>query len=154
VQYAALDIGTRTDATNAGRTNANSNNNDVVLAGDIVTPHGFTVQQLPSQDPLDPQGLNTPISADEQQKTADALTLIVNGDTSALQPHPYRNLPHDITGAVLPPSALGYTVYDVPESDSDRGLKRLLVDNGTGAIYYTNNHYYSFYPIQMHPRGE
>jgi hypothetical protein len=90
VQYAALDIGTRTDATNAGRTNANSNNNDVVLAGDIVTPHGFTVQQLPSQDPLDPQGLNTPISADEQQKTADALTLIVDGDTSALQPHPYK----------------------------------------------------------------
>lgn len=131
-----------------------SGESGVVLAQNKVTPRGFTIQQVPGQDPLDPQGLNRPISAEEQQKIADALTLITNGDRSALQPHPYRNLPHDITGAVLPPSAVGYTAYDVPGFGSNRGLNRLLVDEGTGAIYYTNNHYYSFYPIQLNPAGE
>lgn len=126
----------------------------LVFAQNKVTPRGFTVEQVLGQNLLDPQGLNKPISADEQQKIADALTLIFNGDTSALQAHPYRNLPHDITGAVLPPSALGYTAYDVPGFGPNRGLNRLLVDKGTRAIYYTNNHYYSFYSIQLNPAGE
>jgi hypothetical protein len=98
--------------------------------------------------------LNEPISADEQQKIADALTLIANRDVSMLEPHLYKNYPHPITGAVLPPSAQGYTAYDVPGSGAGRGVNRLVVDNGTGAIYYTNTHYYSFYPVQLHPRGE
>ncbi len=153
LQYVALDTGARTNAANAGAADANSSDNGVV-AGDIVTPRGFTVQRVPGQDPLDPQGLNEPMSADEQQKIADVLTLIVNGDTSPLQPHPYGNLPHHVTGAVLPESTASYTAYDVPGLGAGRGEGRLLVDNATGAIYYTNNHYLSFYPIQLHPRGE
>jgi hypothetical protein len=125
-----------------------------VLAQNKVTPRGFTVQQVPSQDLLDPQGLNKPISAEEQQKIADALTLIFNGDTGSLQLHAYRNLPHDVTGAVLPESSAGYTAYDVRGLGAGRGEGRLLIDNGTGAIYYTNNHYYSFFPVQLHSRGD
>ena len=126
----------------------------VVLAGDIVTPKGYTLQHLAGQDPLDPQGLNAPITAAEQQKIANALTLLLNGAGSALQPHPYRNLPHNITGAVLPASAAGYVAYDVPGLGARRGVGRLLIENGTGAIYYTNNHYYSFYAIHLHPNAE
>ena len=161
-QYAALDTGTRTDATDGGGASSsdsnagsngsaatNSNNNGVVVAGDTVTPRGFTVRQVPGQDPLDPRGLNTPISADEQQKIADALTLVVNRNVSTLNPHPYDNYPHQITGAVLPPSVQGYTTYDVLGFGTGRGVNRLVVDNGTGAIYYTNTHYYSFYPVQL-----
>ena len=154
LQYAALDTGTRTDAANVGGANANSDNDGVVFAGDIVTPRGFTIQQVPGQDTLDPQGLNAPISTDEQQKIADALTFIVNGDASALQPHAYRNLSHDVTGAVLPASTAGYTAYDVPGLGAGRGEGRLVVDNATRAIYYTNNHYFSFYPIQLRGNGE
>ena len=126
-----------------------------MLAGDTVTPRGFTVQHGPGQNPLDPQQLNTPISADEQQKIADALSLIVNGDVSTLEPHPYyNNRPHFVTGAVLPSNAQGYTAYDVLGFGVDRGVNRLVIDNGTGAIYCTNNHYYSFYPIQLNSPGE
>jgi hypothetical protein len=28
---------------------------------------------------------------------------------------------------------------------------RLIIDNGTGAMYYTNNHYESFYPVTVAP---
>jgi guanyl-specific ribonuclease Sa len=81
---------------------------------------------------------------------ADALTLIVNGDTLLLTPHPYRNLPNFATGAVLPPpSSAGYTAYDVPGFGAGRGVHRLVIDSGTGAIYYTSNHYYSFYAVQL-----
>ncbi len=52
-------------------------------------------------------------------------------------------------GAVLPPSTAGYTAYDVPGLGAGRGEGRLLVDNATEAIYYTNNHYYSFYAVQL-----
>jgi hypothetical protein len=158
VQYAALDTGTRTDATAGGGTSgaldANSSGNGAVLAGNIVTPRGFTVEHIPGENPLDPQGLNKPITADEQQKIADALTLKENGDTSALQPHPYANLPHQDTGAVLPASTAGYTAYDVPGLGTGRGEGRLVVDKATGATYYTNNHYQSFYAIQIHQHGE
>ena len=150
-QYAAADTGTRTDATDVG-TSADSSNG-VVLAGDTVTPHGFTIQHLPGENPLDPQGLNKPISADEQQKVADALTLIDNGDVGTLEPHPYYNRPHFVTGAVLPPSAQGYTAYDVLGFGTGRGVNRLVVDNGTRAIYYTNNHYFSFYAVQLNLPG-
>ena len=155
-QFAAQDTGTRTDAPNVGEASGAdtySSPSGVVLAGDVVTPHGFTVEHLPNKNPLDPQGLNKPIAADEQQKIADALTLIENGDTRALQRHPYGNLPHHVTGAVLPESTAGYTAYDVPGLDAGRGEGRLLIDNATRAIYYTNNHYQSFYSVQVH-RGD
>jgi hypothetical protein len=84
-----------------------------VAAGETVTPRGFTIQPLQGQDPLDPERLNGPIDLNEQQKIADALTLIVHGDPAALNPHPYLNYPHPRTGAVLPPSVGGYTTFDV-----------------------------------------
>jgi len=31
---------------------------------------------------------------------------------------------------------------------------RLIIDNGTGAMYYTNNHYESFYPVTVAPPRE
>jgi hypothetical protein len=150
-QYAALDTGTRTDAAEGGGTNAGSNSGVQIAAG-LVKPGGLIIAPGPAS--LDPQGLNGPLSPDEQQKIADTLNLIFTGQTGELQPHPYQNLPHLVTGAVLPESAEGYTAYDVPGLGAGRGEGRLLKDNGTGAIYYTNNHYYSFYPVDMVVDGE
>jgi guanyl-specific ribonuclease Sa len=70
----------------------------------------------------------------------------------------YENRPHPETGAVLPPAReSGYVVFDVPglrTGSGPRGLNRLVIDFGTGSIYYTNNHYYSFYPVDLAPTGE
>lgn len=35
-----------------------------------------------------------------------------------------------------------------------RGLNRLVRDDGSGAIYYTNNHYRSFYPVDVVSGGK
>jgi hypothetical protein len=120
--------------------------------GPIVTPEGITIEQVPSPDPLDPQGLNQPITPEEQQRIANTLTQILNKDSAGLDPHAYRNLPHVVTGAVLPSNDAGYTVFDVPGSGAGRGTARLVFDNSGNAIYYTSNHYYSFYPITLNPR--
>jgi hypothetical protein len=154
VQYAALDTGTRTEATAGDRSSPGDAHNGVRVAGDddIVKPGGLII--APGPPSLDPQGLNAPLSPDEQQTIADTLNQILTGDTSALQPHPYRNLPHQVTGAALPESAAGYTAYDVPGSGAGRGAGRLVIDQGTRAIYYTNNHYYSFYPVDLIPGGK
>lgn len=82
------------------------------------------------------------------------MTLIENGGGGALQPHPYANLPHRVTGAVLPSTTAGYTAYDIPGLGSGRGEGMLVIENARGAPYYTNNHYYSFYAIQMNQGGE
>ena len=159
-QYAALDTGIRTDAADVsaptGPVAADfANGDDIRLAGDAVTPRGFTIEHLPGENPLDPKGLNVPITADEQQKVADALTQIINGDALTLTPHPYRNRPHSQTGSVLPASSLaGYVAYDVPGFGDGRGVHRLIIDHGTGAIYYTNNHYFSFYAVQLSSSSE
>ncbi len=58
-----------------------------------VKPQGFGIQQLPGPDPLDPQGLNTPISPTEMQQIANVLSMILNGNAAGLQPHNYQNLP-------------------------------------------------------------
>lgn len=152
-EYAALETDTRTDATDGGGGQVDSDGEVQVAAG-TVTPDGLIFQQVPAPDPLDPQRLNLPLSLGEQHLVADALNKIYNGDPKALNPHVYRNLSHDVTGAVLPESANGYTAYDVPGIGSGRGEGRLLVDKRTGAIYYTNNHYRSFYPVQMNIHGE
>jgi guanyl-specific ribonuclease Sa len=157
-RYAALDTGTLTDETKGGGSTAlaatDSSDDRVELAQLEVTPKGFSISRPPGGDPLDPKGLNGPILPDEQQKVADALTLILNQDFSTLYPHVYQNYPHPRTGAVLPSSAVGYIVFDVPGLGTGRGVRRLVIDAGTGAIYYTNNHYLSFYPLKLNPRGE
>lgn len=157
VRYASLEAGTHADTSvdvapahrfefHAPIT-SNESGDGRVAAGETVTPRGFAIEPLQGQDPLDPQTLNGPIALDEQQKVADALTLIVNGDLATLNPHTYLNYPHPRTGAVLPLSVGGYTTYDVPGIGAGRGAGRLIVDNVSGAIYYTNTHYRSFYPV-------
>jgi guanyl-specific ribonuclease Sa len=155
-RYAARDTGTLTDETNIRETNSATaplGNNASQIAQNTVTPRGFNIIPAPDPDPLDPKKLNGPILPDEQQKIADALNLILAGNVGTLFPHPYDNVPHKVTGAVLPPaSALGYTTYDVPglnTGQGPRGLNRLVIDFGSGAIYYTNTHYASFYVVDL-----
>ncbi|MHB8885821.1 MAG: hypothetical protein ACYC5H_12240 [Methylovirgula sp.] len=106
-------------------------------------------------DPLDPQGLNVvPPTPAEQQDIVDTLNIIAQGtpaERKRLQPHPYRNLPQTVTGAVLPQSVGGYTSYTMASGGSDRGIKRLIIDNATGDVYYTNLHYYSYYRVRLLP---
>jgi hypothetical protein len=94
-------------------------------------PGGTVDTPIEGVDPLDPAGLNAAPSPEEQQRVADTVTAIRQGDTGGLQPHPYRNLPSGTTGAVLPPSANGYTAYDIKGAGPGRGLGRVLVDNAT-----------------------
>ena len=155
VEYAALDTGTRTDATDDGHPDAaGSSGSDNVAAQDKVTPEGFSVEQLRDKDTLDPKGLNTPISPQEQQTVADTLNLILNQEFGTLHRHVYENRPDPETGAVLPPGTSGYEAFDVPGLGTGRGVGRIVIDAGTGAIYYTNNHYRSFYAIKLNPRSE
>jgi hypothetical protein len=157
-RYAALDTGTLTDETKGGGSTASadtsSSDGRAELAQLKVTPEGFSISRPPGKDPLDPKGLNGPISPDEQQNVADALTLILNQDFGAVHPHVYKNYPHPETGAVLPSSTAGYIAFDVPGLGAGRGVGRLVIDAATAAIYYTNNHYLSFYPLKLNPRGE
>ncbi|WP_425280307.1 hypothetical protein [Methyloferula stellata] len=39
----------------------------------------------------------------------------------------------------------GYTSYTVPSGARGRGNSRLIIDNVSGFVYYTNTHYRSFY---------
>lgn len=90
---------------------------------------------------LDPKGIHTPVTDEEAQSIADTIKKIDQGDAI---PHDYRNDPDETTGAVLPQSAAGYSAYDVPSDAPRRGARRLLVDKGTGQMYYTGDHYHSF----------
>lgn len=128
-----------------------SSGNAVVPAQFTVTPQGFGVQQLPGPNPLDPAGLNGPISAAEQQQIADALNTIGSGNASKLNPHTYNNYPSYETGAQLPLSSQGYITFYVPGSSPSAGTLRLVIENNTLNAYYTNNHYLSFYPIILLP---
>jgi hypothetical protein len=78
----------------------------------------------------------------EGQKIASTLTAIERDSQSMrTEAHDYKNLPHLATGAILPPSVAGYKTYYVGPGDDNR---RLVIDNGSNRIYYTNNHYKSF----------
>ena len=96
-QYAALEVGAHADTSSIDAAPAHriefrapkagtEDGSSYVAAGETVSPRGFTIQPLQGQDPLDPQRLNGPIDPDEQQKIADALTLIIHGDPAALNP--------------------------------------------------------------------
>ncbi len=127
-------------------------NSDIHLAqaDNTVTPRGFTVERAPIE--LDPRKLNKPIPGAEQQQIANVLGKLAKGDFSGLDPHGYDNIPHRLTGARLPNSPHGYVVFDVPTPGLGRGVLRLIVERKTTAIYYTNNHYQSFYPVKLNPR--
>jgi hypothetical protein len=101
------------------------------------------------RNPFDPAGLNAkmPPSLEGQEQIAAVVNVIRSAPSEgleALREHDYQNRPDPITGAALPPSTNGYNAYDVgPKS----GKRRLLVDRATGQMYYTNNHYKSFWPL-------
>jgi HK97 family phage portal protein len=101
-RYGSNDGGNVEPHTPPGSNSGQEGDRPYQPGGTIVTPpEGI--------DPLDPQGLNTEPSPEQQQRIADTITAIQQGDIGGLQPHSYRNLPHDETGAVLPTSTSGYT---------------------------------------------
>lgn len=113
-----------------------------------IKPLGAAEVPLEGENPLDPKGLNVFPSPEELKAIADTLNIIENGsvdEVAALGPHLYENWPHHITGAILPPSVGGYTSYTVPSGARGRGNSRLIIDNVSGFVYYTNTHYRSFY---------
>ncbi len=122
----------------------------------LVTPaaeirSGGTIQ-LPFAGPnaLDPTGLSDPSgpSVQEQIDITATYNLIMNGQISGRRQHTYANYPSQ-TGAILPSSTVGYTVYDVVGSDfhGGKGALRLIIENNGQRAFYTNNHYNSFYEI-------
>ena len=123
---------------------------DLVQAGPI-TPNGLGINPLPGPDPLDPTGLNAVgISPLEQQRIADTLNQLLSGQAASLNPHPYYNRPDNVTGAVLPAGT--YVTFDVPSVGRGRGPNRILIDQTTFKMYYTNNHYRSFFPLAISSR--
>ena len=125
-----------------------------VAANGPFRPEGVEAAPSDSVDPLDPAGLNqAPPSPQEQKAIVDTLNTIANGtpdEIKKLQPHNNQNLPHDITGAILPPDPQGYTSYNVPTAgDTARGLRRLVLNKSRTQAYYTSNHYQSFFHVNL-----
>ena len=118
-------------------------------------PGGTTTTLSAVPNPLDPAGLNkAPPTPAEQQAIMDTLNIIASGSLAGikdLQSHPYRNLPHFRTGAILPPALIGYRAYNVSLSAAARGTGRLLIDGSIERMYYTSNHYLSFYRVHIRP---
>lgn len=121
----------------------------IARADGPVTARGFTYEQVPPE--LDPHKLNRPVPPEEQKEIENTLNKFLTGQFADLHPHGYKNYPHDLTGAVLPPSSAGYVAIDVPNAAADRGETRIIIDKGTQQIYCTNTHYRSFYPIRLNP---
>jgi len=99
-------------------------------------------------DPLDPAHLNptTGLTNVELNGIAYVLNALSNPRRAlALKPHDFRNVPSK-TGAVLPPSPKGYTAFDAFGTEP-RGPYRIIINNGTGEVFYTNNHYDSYWRI-------
>ncbi|HZP98292.1 MAG TPA: hypothetical protein VFB13_02060 [Reyranella sp.] len=109
---------------------------EVAQADNIVTPRGFTYEQVPPE--LDPHKLNRPITREEQQEIANTLNKFLTGQFDGLNLHSYKNYPHNETGAALPPSKTGYVVIDVPNAALDRGGTRIVINRDTHQVYYTN----------------
>ena len=121
-----------------------------------LKPGGIDIVPFPGTDPLDPRGLNAPLSLEEQQAITDTVNAIITTRPEAiptLNPHPYENRPHYRTGAKLPQNIGKYTTYYVRSIGSAPGARRLIIDSG-GFIYYTNNHYKSFYPVDLRIKPE
>jgi len=101
-------------------------------------------------DPLDPKVLNklppTPGELAEAQKALNAISRMSPEEIIA-SGKGYNNYPDRETGAVLPPSATGYLSF--PVGSRYVSAKRLVIDTSTGAVYYTNNHYRSFYHFNL-----
>lgn len=113
----------------------------------ISIPGFETVTEVPSTevDPLDPHQLNAPLTPKELEDIRKTWNIIENGSKRQLKklnPHGYGNFPSEKTGAILPPGH--YRTYYIPSPGPGAGDNRLVVDQISGAAYYTNNHYLSF----------
>ena len=127
-----------------------------VAADGPLKPGGMDVVPLPGADALDPQGLNKPLGLEEQQAITDTVNAILLGrpeDVPTLNAHPYKNRRNRDTAAILPPSVGGYTTYYVRKPGAIPGDSRIVMDSAQN-IYYTNNHYKSFYPVDIKIRPE
>ena len=109
----------------------------------------FPVPQGPLGEMIDPHNMNQlPPSAYELQNIYDTLAIITGPDQNAilaLNPHLYKNVPDLNTGAMLPPCAQ-YAAFDVVPVTAPRNKPRIIIGTGQ-SIWYTNNHYRSFYQI-------
>ncbi len=122
-----------------------------VVADGPFKPAGMAVVPLAGKDPLDPHGLRTRLSPQEQQDISDTVDAIIAGkpeDLRRLNPHPYKNQPSINTGAQLPQDPGGYITYYIRSPGSRGGDRRLLRSSG-GLLYYTNDHYDSYYPVDL-----
>lgn len=111
---------------------------------------GITPYSIPAPgnrpDPFDPKRLNNGyFSQAELNAVRLAISIVKHGPDKArkaLNPHTYNNS----TYPYLPPGV--YKTYDIPlGTPGIRSDMRLVVDQITGAMYYTNTHYKSWYPI-------
>ena len=108
----------------------------------------------PGGNPLDPTGLNRPITPIEMQQIVNTLDIIASGSQQAidsLYPHVYENRTDPKTGARLPCDGETYTTYDVVNGFLHKYSDQRLIISNTGTVYYTNTHYRSFYPTQGPP---
>ena len=114
-------------------------------------PAGMAVIPLTEDDPLDPKGLRTRLSPQEQKDISDTVDTILAGrpeDASNLHPHRYKNLPDKDTKAQLPYDPGGYIIYYVRSPGSPPGDRR-IIRSSAGLFYYTNLHYQCFYPVDL-----
>ncbi len=126
-----------------------------VAANGPFTPGGVGTTFTTTGNPLDPKGLNKPPTLEEQQAIIDTLNTFVEARgrrQRRLSEEPYENRPSNETGAVLPASTGNYRGLTVrTPSIFDRGERRLIIDFSNGDMYYTNNHYRSFYRFHIVP---
>ena len=101
---------------------------------------------------LDPTGLTrVPMTPVEGKQLTDTMNAIKQGTNfGALNPHSYKNLPDITTGAALPPSPKGYTVFYIL---GGHWTQRVVVPNDSNShfVYYTDTHYKSFYLVILPP---
>ena len=124
-------------------------------ASDGLRPGGAAIIPLPRPDPLDPWVSNKIPSPIEQQAIAETLNTILGGSeqqVKELRPHSFQNLSHWATGARLPPTLGGYRSYYVKTAGIKSLFSRLIIDQATHSIYYTNNYYFSFYHVAIVPK--
>lgn len=141
---------------------AASNTTCFIGYGGNAASFGLTSQEFAN---LDLGGVRTPVTQTEVDQINQTLTEIINPYTGASarlarDMHGYSNLPHPVTGAVLPQGGgLGlsngtqYATFNTrPIGQTNPGNQRLLLGDGDVA-YYTNDHYQSFHAIKILPGG-
>ena len=111
-----------------------------------IKPAGMAVIPPTEDDPLDPAGLRTRLSPQEQKLISDTVDTILAGkpeDIPTLNPHPYDNRPSKNTGAMLPDDPDGYKTYYARSAGSPK-CKRRVIRGGAGLFYYTNDQSIAF----------